>query len=91
MNKILLFVLSLFLGAIYSWSGLILPRIIIEFLPLSSNLAIIIFGITPWLLCIITLIYFVWKKKGWLPIAGLVFGFFIGFLLLMLGLGLGNT
>jgi ascorbate-specific PTS system EIIC-type component UlaA len=91
MKKILLFVLSLFLGAIYSWSGLILPRIIIEFLPLSSNLAMIIFGITPWLLCIITLIYLILKKRNFVSIIGIILGFVIGFSLLTLGLGMGNV
>lgn len=91
MKKITLFVLIFSWGMLCSWSGGVLPRIIIEFFPLSFNFANIIFGTTPFLLLIITIIYLVYKKKGLSLIAGFILGLIIGFLMLMLGLGLGNV
>jgi len=90
MNKILSFVLILLLGAVYSWSGIILFWAL-TFTSASISIMNTVFAISPWLLSIITLVYFIWKKKGFVSITGLIVGFATGWFFLILGLGMGGA
>jgi len=76
------------LGIFYAWSGIILAWLLI-FTSLSLTIINLSFGISGPVLLSFTIIYFIWKKKGFIPIIGAISGLIIGFLLLYLFLGLG--
>jgi CHASE2 domain-containing sensor protein len=85
MKKIVLFCLSILAGIIFEWAGLIIDGVIL------SNFRIFlsdeyIFLFIPIGLTAVSIIYFIFKKMGWLPIVGILLGLFIGFILLSIGL-----
>jgi len=90
MKKIFRFLLNIFLGLIYGWSGIVLASWS-GYIGASLNLANYIFMFSPLLLTSATIFYLIWKKKGYISVIGIILGFILGFLLLMLGLGLGGA
>lgn len=89
MKKIYSFILSSLLGII---SVFMIPAFIIKSSLLISSYPSdeLVFS-SPIIFCVLTVCYFIWKKKGCIPIAGVILGFVFGYFLLLLGLGMGNT
>ncbi len=89
MKKYILFILSFILGMGCAWSGIILDtKVLVHFNIFLSDSVVMFF--IPILLLILAIIYFRWKKKGFVPIIGLILGFFMSFLLVYVGIGLGE-
>lgn len=89
MKKLTLFILGIFLGLISVWG--IIPLFIKLFFLLKIYPPDVLVFSSPIIFCIITACYLIGKKKGIIPVVGLILGYIIGIMLLILGLGLGNT
>jgi len=92
MGKIKLFILTLLLGFAYVWVIMLCSNFLLQFFA-RLNIQIpdeLIFGL-PIMVDILTVLYFMWKKKGCTPIVGVILGFIFGYLWLFLGLILGNA
>ena len=86
MNKILSFILNFLLGIVINWISIaIYAKFLPVFLPDEIG-----FFILP-LMCVLATYYFYVKKFGRISAIGLFGGFTVGFILLMLGLGLGGA
>jgi hypothetical protein len=84
MNKYILLAVSIFLGILYSWSGLLLAWLsAFLFMGLDPS---IFFVIIPLIFCFFTGRYYIKKRYGYLPIAGLMTGFVMGYILLSIGM-----
>lgn len=87
MKKITLFGLSILIGILCEWlSFIIYAKILPDSIPDIVGMFFLPIG-----LFVLSVSYLIWKKKGFIPISGVILGFAIGFVLLALGLGLGNT
>jgi len=88
MKNIYSFILGIFVGLISVWG--IIPLLIKLFFLIKIYPPDALVFSSPVIFCIIAAFYFIWKKKGFIPIAGLILGYVVGIILLMLGLGLGD-
>jgi len=89
MNRYILLGINILLGIFYSWSGLFIAWLSAFIFAESDTEIFFIF--IPLIFCFLTYKYFSNRKMGRLSAAGLIFGFIIGFFLIMLGLGLGGV
>ncbi len=88
MKKLTSFILGVFLGLISVWG--IIPLLIKFFFLLKIYPPDVLVFSSPIIFCTITACYFIWKKKGFVPIIGLILGYIVGITLLAIGFGLGN-
>ena len=79
-------------GFAYVWGIMLLDGFSGQFLAQHNILLSdgLIFGL-PVILSILTICYLIWKKKGFIPIVGIIMGYIIGIILLAIGLGMGNV
>lgn len=79
------------LGFAYVWGIMFLDGFLGQFLA-QHNILLpdgLIFGL-PVILSVLTICYLIWKKKGFIPIVGIIIGYAMGISLLAIGFGLGN-
>lgn len=85
MKKIILFFLMMLLGFAYELGTILLYGGFYSILFRFHIPDELVFGL-PIILGVLTICYLIWKKKGVVPIIGLLLGFFIGFIILSIGL-----